>query len=233
MFNEQLRRAVETAPRDRLPEVMSAVWKAFGANHISEDEAAELQAMREARDMPSQVVPSPAPRARVGSRPRSDASMERRRRWAASGRMPPQVAVRFTLAEQAVLAVISAEVQKRGDCRLYQGHIAAVAGVAVSTVRAALRHACKLGIVTIEERRSSAWRNLSSIVRIIDAGWIAWNRLARRPRGGGTISPVRTNTKDQERGFRGEQGGDHRRQEVPGIHRIGPGRHPLGNCAMG
>ena len=46
---------------------------------------------------------------RLGSRPRSPASMERRRRWAASGALPPQLASRFTLAEQAVLAVIAAE----------------------------------------------------------------------------------------------------------------------------
>ena len=47
------------------------------------------------------------PRRAVGSRPRTDTSMERRRRWAASGRLPPALAARFTLAEQAVLAMVA------------------------------------------------------------------------------------------------------------------------------
>ena len=36
--------------------------------------------------------------------------MEHRRRWASSGAMPPALASRFTLAEQAVLSVVAAEV---------------------------------------------------------------------------------------------------------------------------
>jgi len=36
--------------------------------------------------------------------------MEQRRRWASSGAMPPALASRFTLAEQAVLSVVAAEV---------------------------------------------------------------------------------------------------------------------------
>ena len=47
----------------------------------------------------------PSARARV-----PDASMERRRRWAASGRLPPGIAARLTLAEQAVLSLVAAEV---------------------------------------------------------------------------------------------------------------------------
>ena len=203
MLSEEFRRAVEAAPRDALPQVSQAMYAAYSAKQLTDEDVIGLDAMIRARTQVDQAVPKPTARAKVGSRPRSDASMERRRRWAASGRMPHQVACRFTLAEQAVLAVVAVETVKRGDCRLLHGHIAAVAGVAVSTVRAALRHARKLGIVTIEERRASAWRNLASIVRIVDRGWQAWNRLVRRS-GGGGISPVPTNTEDPEKGFRGE-----------------------------
>jgi hypothetical protein len=52
----------------------------------------------------------------TGSRPRSPASLERRRSWAAAGRLPPQLASRFTLAEQAVLAVVALEVTRHGAC---------------------------------------------------------------------------------------------------------------------
>src|ERR671926_1295944 len=114
MLADEIRRAAETAPRVKLPEVAAVLWKAYGAGHVSEAEAEELSALIEAR----KVVPATpaAPRKAVGSRPRSDASLERRRRWAASGRLPPAVAARFTLAETAALSVVALEVCRRGDC---------------------------------------------------------------------------------------------------------------------
>jgi hypothetical protein len=196
MFAAQIREAVAAAPRAKLPELTALLWRAFGAGQVTEAEAEVLSQLIELRTVPQTPVGSP--RTAVGSRPRTDASMERRRRWAASGRLPPQIACRFTLAEQAVLAVVAAETVKRGDCRLYHEHLAALAGVAKSTVRATLRRARALGFVSIEERRSSAWRNLSSIVRIVAREWQAWNRLARRSvgPGGGAISPLSTSTRD-------------------------------------
>jgi len=58
-----------------------------------------------------------------------------------SGRLPPNLAARFTLAEAAALAVVAAEVAKRGDCRLTIGHIAALAGICVRSVRNGIRAA--------------------------------------------------------------------------------------------
>ena len=116
----------------------------------------------------------------AGSRPRTDASMERRRRWAASGRLPPGLAARFTLAEQAVLSLVAAETVRRKDCRLAVGHLAAIAGVAETTVRNAIREAVKLGLVTVEERRVTGFRNDTNVVRIASPEWTAWLRLARQ-----------------------------------------------------
>lgn len=145
------------------------------------------------------------PRRAVGSRPRTDASMERRRRWAASGRLPPAIAARFTLAEQGVLALVAAEVARRKDCRLAVGNLAAIVGVAETTVRNAIREAVKLGLVTVEERRITGFRNDTNIVRIVSAEWTAWLRLGRKPtrdlhngdtlqKGGGCKSPKGTPT---------------------------------------
>ena len=85
MFVEQLRRAVEASPRAELPTVSALLWKAYAAGQVSEAEASELSDLIEAR----RAIPAPAKPAqrRVGSRPRSGASMERRRRWA-SGAVP-------------------------------------------------------------------------------------------------------------------------------------------------
>ena len=228
----EIRRQAEAAPHAALPAVASALWKAFGEGHLSETEAETLAAVIEARQatrprganlpagqgMAVSPIPSAAytgqqapedrqrsPRTvRGGSRPRTDASMARRRRWAASGRLPPAIASRFTLAEQAVLALVAAETVRRGDCRLAVGHLAAIVGVAETTVRNAIREARKLGLVTVEERRVTGFRNDTNVVRIVLAEWTAWLRLARSSplaaalglphQGGGCKSAKRTPT---------------------------------------
>src|SRR5690349_8955795 len=160
MFVEQIRRAVEASPRVELTKVASLLWRAYAAGQVSEAEAQALSDLIEARRaLPTRQKPA---QRRFGSRPRSPASMERRRRWAASGALPPALAARFTLAEQAALAVVAAEHRKRGDCRLTNKEIADVAGVSVSTVKNAMRAARALNLLSVEERRLSAFRNASN-----------------------------------------------------------------------
>src|SRR4051812_34493669 len=183
MFAEQLRRAVEASPRAELHTVSGLLWKAFAAGQVSEAEAQALSDLIEAR----RALPAPQKPAqrRFGSRPRSGASMERRRRWAAAGCLPPTIAARFTLAEQAVLALVAAEHRKRGDCRLTIKEIADVAGVSVTTVKNALRAARAINLLSVEERRLTAFRNASNVVRITSPEWRAWLRLG----GGGKSVP--------------------------------------------
>src|SRR4051812_25632188 len=110
MFVEQLRRAVEASPRAELPTVSGLLWKAYAAGHVTEAEASDLSNLIEARKAAGAVTLTlTKPRRLIGSRPRTPASLERRRRWAASGALPPALASRFTTAETAVLAVIAAE----------------------------------------------------------------------------------------------------------------------------
>jgi hypothetical protein len=178
LFATQLQRAVEAAPRIELGKLGETLWKAWGQGLVGDDEAQALSELIEAR----KALPAPQKPAqrRLGSRPRSDASMERRRRWVASGCLPPQIAARFTLAETAVLAVLAAEVVKHGRCSLVLDHIAALAGVGRSTVKRALRAAQGLGFVRIEERRLSAWRNAANVVAITSREWNVWLRMRRR-----------------------------------------------------
>src|SRR5215211_8848101 len=184
MFMEQLRRAVEASPRVELPKVSALLWKAYAAGTVSESDAADLSTLIEARKAAGSA-PRVSPRRLVGSRPRSPAHMERRRHWAASGCLPPSLAARFTLAEVAVLGVVSAETRKRGDCRLTNGELADVAGVSITTVKNAPRAARALGLLSVEERRLTAFRNDSNVVRIVDPSWRAWLRLG----GGGRCAP--------------------------------------------
>src|SRR4051794_12645530 len=160
MFVEQLRCAVEASPRAELPAMSALLWKAYAAGTVSESDAADLSNLIEAR----KAAPAAQKliQRRFGSRPRSPASMERRRRWAASGALPPALASRFTLAEQAVLALVAAEHRKRGDCRLTHKEIADVAGVGVSTVKNAIRAARALS--TYWRSRNAAWRPLETLL---------------------------------------------------------------------
>src|SRR5215210_4756151 len=177
MFANQLRHAVEASPRCELPRVSAALWKAYAAGQIGEGEAQALSDLIEAK----KALPAPQKPAqrRVGSRPRSPASMERRRSWAAFGHLPPQLAARFTMGEIAVLAVVAVEVRKQGRCTLHINHLAALAGVSRTTAKRALSEAFALGIIRVQERRLTAWRNDSNVVTVTDAAWAAWLRLRR------------------------------------------------------
>jgi len=175
MFADELRRAVEASPRVKLHAVSQLLWRAYAAGSVTEAQASELSDLIETRKaLPASEKPT---QRRVGSRPHTPASMARRRSWAASGRLPPQIASRFTLAEAAVLAVVAVEVKKRGTCVLTIGEIAGTAGVSETTVRNALREAKALGLVTIEERRRTPWMNHPNRVQVVSKEWAAWLRL--------------------------------------------------------
>lgn len=249
---DELRRAIQEAPRNNLPKLTALLWQAFGEGKVSEAEAEVLSGLIEARTRASQDpgtvdrAADPAPLAvagivrRYGSTPRSLESTERRRRWAASGRLPPGLACKFTLAETAVLSLVAAETVQRGDCRLAVGHLAAVAGVSETTARNAIREARRLGLLTVEERRVSYWRNETNVLRIVSAEWTGWLRLARQqtrvsgPMGGGckfakgapTGIPESSRSRPAEAvkmGSAGGVSGHPRRQDADSVNSAGPG----------
>ncbi len=196
MFADEIRRTVMAAPRMKLAEVGEMMWRAWAAGQVTDADAEELSNLIATRKaLPAPEKPT---QRRVGSRPRSSASMERRRSWAAAGRLPSSLAAQFTLAEQAVLAVLAVEVTKRGACSLAIGHIAALAGVCATTVKNALRAAHSLGLIRIEERRLTAWRNLPNLISITSPEWLSWLRLG--PKGGGGKFVPGTHTESRTSG---------------------------------
>ncbi len=197
MFVEQLRRAVEASPRAQLPVVSAHLWKAYAAGYVSESDAADLSTLIEARKA-VRSAPRVSPRRLVGSRPKTPESLARRRRWVASGWLPPQLATAFSAAEIAVLAVIATEVQRHGSCTLTVPHVAALAGTSETTVRNAVREARRRGFLHVEERRVTAWRNLANRITIISREWLSWLRL--RGRGGGCNFVKPTKYQENNRG---------------------------------
>ncbi|MDH3031060.1 GntR family transcriptional regulator [Methylobacterium fujisawaense] len=205
---EEMRAAVEAAAPDKLALVMSAVAQAYSAGGLTDDQYEQLDGLLASRRRVAQAAPvriqtlgaacpqlapatapaserqgtAPArPHHRTGSRPRTPASMGRRRHWAAAGFLPPKLAAGFTLGEQAVLAVVGKHIAARGTCALAVGAIAALAGVSDPTVRRALRQAALVGLLTIEQRRITGFRNDTNMLRIASAEWASWLRL-RLPR---------------------------------------------------
>lgn len=231
MFADELRRAIQSSPRNGLPEIARALWGALAGGQISEAQAETLSAEIDAR----RVSPPAPPARRVGSRPKSPASLERRRRWAASGGLPVALAAKFTTAEIAALAVIAAEVAVRGDCRLPIGAIAGKAGISETSVRNAVREARRLGLLHVEERRLDRWRSETNVLRVVSAEWSQW--IAHGGRGGGckSANPPDSDRSSRSRetdvnrlkGYRAGGGGDRQRQNGPPTarsDRSGPSR---------
>jgi hypothetical protein len=96
---------------------------------------------------------------------------------AASGQLPPQVAAEFTVAEQAVLAVV-ARIARRADVVVEPiDKIGALAGVCRSSAKNALRLAEKLGLIRVTIRRREGRRNDLNRIVIIAPAWRAWLRI--------------------------------------------------------
>ena len=201
---------------DALDEIARAIWGARGAGELTDEEAARLdKAMRTRRAAISSGGAGGRPRGaallRVPKvrRPRSpdrQASIERRRRIAASGAVPPELAAQFTQGQIAVLSVVGREAARgRPVCDWPMDKIAALAGVCRTVAREALRLAQVLGLVRVRERRRRAARSDTNVVAITAKGWWRWlKRGASKAVGtaharGGCGNPKATYTEELER----------------------------------
>lgn len=168
-----------------LDEVSRLAWRALAEGAIDETAAAAVSEAvqarrtemkgRQARQALSGSKPLTRPRRPVS--PDKAASLARRRRHAASGALPPQIAAQFTLGEVAALSVVAREVQRRGRCELPIDRIAAVAGVSRTTTQNALRLARRLGLLSVTERRRRGQKSDTNRVAILSPEWRAWLRL--------------------------------------------------------
>jgi hypothetical protein len=123
---------------------------------------------------------APAARLPFPRRPQRCQDPEKRRRWAASGFLPPKVAASFSAGEQAALAVVGSWCSIHGTFAWSHARLAAVAGVSVTTARNALRHARRLGLIACGERRASPYRHRPNVVQVISREWSAWLRFRGR-----------------------------------------------------
>ena len=194
--------AIAAAPRCRLDDMARAVWSALAGDQITEHDAERLSMAVQARRAESAVrQPKRKTPASEPLKPaQRQAAIERRRRQAASGALPPSIAAHFTLGEQAALAVIAraARQQRGGTLQWFTDKIAVLAGVSRSTARNAIRKAKALGFLHVTEQRVTWWRNAANKITIAAAAWVKWL-------GGGVKNLTGTNNQDQERGFAREK----------------------------
>lgn len=201
MFTSQIEAAIAAASSAGLVELNHAIWQGLNSGALTEDDAGRLAEAIHARQAVAKATSAPVtgkvrpaslfPPRRPQRAPDRQVAIERRRRLAASGPMPPALAARFSTAELACLRIIADEVRARGSCRLYLDAIAARAGTSRTTAKNALREARLLGLVKVEERPQYGAKNLSNVVTIVDKAWRAW--LERGPGiGGRKLAPTDT-----------------------------------------
>lgn len=192
MTVEEMAEGIGRAHGAALDGLARALWTGVASGDIGDEDAARLVEAIEARrsDGPKPGgVAQLAGFATYSRRPqrppiRSEA-IERRRRLAASGPMPPALAARFTTGELAVLRIVADECQARQVCGLCLDAIAARAGVSRTLAKGAIRQARRLGMVEVRERRRTGAKSLPNLVRVIDREWLAWMKrgAALRQRG--------------------------------------------------
>jgi hypothetical protein len=144
------------------------------------------------------------PRKPQGS-PERAKSIERRRRLASSGPLPPSTACKFTVSEQAILRIIGDECRDKGACLLHMDAIAARAGTCRKMVQITIRKAAREGLLSIQERRRRGQPNLTNVLKVASREWRMWlDRGPSSKRIGGKNLPA-PDTKIQRAGFRREK----------------------------
>jgi hypothetical protein len=216
-FTAQLVAAIEAAHYPQLNELGREVWAAWSAGTLTDAEAQEAAERIQARRVLAPVPiapperPSVFPKHRTQRSPDRQRSIERRRRLAASGPMPPQLAAHFTTSELAVLRIVGDECRRHGLCSLHIDAIAARAGVCRTTAKNAIREARALGFVTLEERRRRGQPSLTNLIRIISSEWRVWLRLGPKTPGGILLTSTVSRSEGGQRGQSVEQRSNHRR----------------------
>ncbi|WP_267360992.1 MULTISPECIES: hypothetical protein [unclassified Methylobacterium] len=201
-----LREEAEAVPPVALSALNQRIGAAFLAGEIGEPEYEALDAIVRARQEGQRSSRTAAvqlghlrsifPPKRLQRAPERSLAIERRRRLAASGPMPPALASRFTTGQLAVLRVVADEVRQRGSCDLCFDAVAARAGVSKRLAQTAIRLAEGDGLLLVIERRRPGDRNLANVLKVLSREWLAW--IARGGwQGGGCRNLRPTDTSDQ------------------------------------
>lgn len=200
LFFQNIAQAIDAAHPSKLDDISRAIWRGMGAGAISDDQAQELAERIHAKRAIAGCTEavqgrshrrSIFPPRRYHRAPKRPAAIERRRKLAASGPLPPALACHFTTGELAVLRIVGDEARAKGSCHLDLAQIATRAGVCRSHAQATLRKAERQGLLSIAERRRPGRKNLPNVVTVVSREWVAWGKrgpliTVRSQEGGGS-----------------------------------------------
>jgi hypothetical protein len=235
MFATHIASAIDAARSlNRLNDLSSAIWKGLAAGALGDEDAQRFAEQIHARKAVLRAAAEPQDRllGRQGIFPLRKpqrppvraAAIERRRRLAYSGPLPPTLAWRFTLGELACLRIIGDEVRERGFCALTLGAIAARAGCCRELAKRTVRKAAREGLIEVRERRRPGQINLPNVITVTSKEWTAWMvRGPRRPPGapGRGIGETKSASSDTSR-FRKRAAEPEARRPI--LRGGGPGR---------
>lgn len=130
---------------------------------------------RQASARAAERVVQQARRQRVTSEERSK-EIQRRRKWASGGSMPPEIRACYSEAERAALSVIADRCRKKGFCDMCLDEIARIAGVGRTSVQNAIRKARSKGLahISVRERPQTIGKHLTNIIKIVSQSWRGW-----------------------------------------------------------
>jgi hypothetical protein len=196
MFHATMSAAIGSATTLAQMDALSRhIWQAHASRAVTDDEAQGLAELLHSRRNAIREVVAPVgiplgrvtlfPAKRLQRAPERSVAIERRRRLAFSGPMPPALGSRFTTGQLAVLRIVGDEMARNGACGLCIDAIAARAGVCRRWAQAAIRLAEGDGLLTIQERRHQGRISDPNVIRIISREWLAWLR-----RGGRSAAPA-------------------------------------------
>ena len=190
MFVDQIAAAIEAAHVSKLDDLSRAIWRGLSQGALNDDDAQRLAELIHTRRAVAKAAGEVTGTRREGRGryplrkpqrpPVRSVAIERRRRLAYGGPLPPNLAWHFTLGESAVLGIIASEVRERGFCALTLGAIAARAGCCRELVRRAIRKAERELLITTKERRRPGQVNLPNVITITSKEWLTW--ISRGPR---------------------------------------------------
>lgn len=235
-FAEQVAEAIGQARGRALDDATQAVWRGLAAGLLDEQEAQSLAELAHARRNAYRAAPTGC---RTGNEPQRAGAVhsgrfpprrpqrppvraqaiERRRRIAASGPLPPKLAALFTIAELAVLGIVGDEVRRHGRCDRSLDELAARAGCSRSSAKNAIRAARTHGLIRVEHRPRPGRKHLPNAVEIVDRGWRAW---LKRGRSAGTGD---RGQKNRPHGYSKLSPGTERVETVPEVAADGASRH--------
>jgi hypothetical protein len=113
------------------------------------------------------------PRQRPPDRQRA---LERRRTLASTWALPPAMAAKLTVSEQAYCRLLADDYVSKGFSDASHAEMAARVGCCTETIQRSQRTLLALGWAAVERRPVEGKRNRTNLVRIIAPEWISWIR---------------------------------------------------------